>query len=210
MQRLVKLLTFSALTAAMAPPAPAGEGLKPRDLTPVTWMDASAHPPVEIVHEGRARAVVFVADPKPSETLERLVDELIEVVRLSSGARLQRVTKAPSAQRPAIVIGDCEQSRRAGIDAAKIPIEAFVVKTAASRVYLVGSTKALPPGSNPHARWRNEGTAWAVADFLERLVGVRWYWPTELGGRCLTSSTSLIIPPLHYSDQPVFRLRETG
>jgi hypothetical protein len=204
----VKLITFSVLAATMVPAAPAGEELKTRDLTPVTWMDAPLHPPVEIVRQRRAHAVVFVADPEPSETLAQLVDELIEVVRLSTGATLELVAQFPAADRPAIIVGDCEQSRRAGIDAAKIPIEGFVVKTAADRVYLVGSTKALPPGSNPWARWSNEGTAWAVADFLERLVGVRWYWPTEFGGRCVTSSASLVIPPLHYGDQPVFRLRE--
>ena len=202
-----RLLTFAALAVSLTCPA-AGVELQPRDLPPVTWVEAPAHPPVEIVREGRARAVVFVADAEPSPTLKRLVDEMVEVVRLSNGAKLERVNEPPAADRPAIVIGDCEQSRKAGIDAAKIPVEGFVVKTAANRVFLVGSTKALPPGSNPWARWSNEGTAWAVADFLERLVGVRWYWPTELGGRCITESASLVVPPLHYSDQPVFRLRE--
>jgi hypothetical protein len=203
-----RLIAFMAVAVAMAYPALAGDNLKPSDLTPVTSLKAPAHPPVEIVREGRARAVVFLADSDPSETLKRLIDELVEVVRLSSGATLERVTEPPAADRPVIVIGDCEESRKAGIDAGKIPVEGFVVKTAANHVFLVGSTKALPPGSDPWARWSNEGTAWAVADFLERLVGVRWYWPTELGGRCVTRSASLVIPPLHYSDQPVFRLRE--
>ena len=65
--------------------------LKPRDLPPVTWKKAPAHPPVEVVRDGLARAVIFVADPAPSPKLERLVDELIEVIRLSSGAELKRV-----------------------------------------------------------------------------------------------------------------------
>jgi hypothetical protein len=202
-----RLLTFAALAVSLTCPA-AGAGLQPRDLPPVTWVEAPAHPPVKIVWEGDARAVVFVADLEPSPTLKRLVDELIEVVRLSSGETLERVSEPPPVDQSAIVIGDCEAARRAGIDATKIPIEGFVIKTAVNRVFLVGSTKALPPGSNPWARWSNEGTAWAVADFLERLVGVRWYWPTELGGRCITRSASLVVPPMHYRDQPVFRLRE--
>ena len=179
--------------------------LKPRDLPPVTWKKALAHPPVEIVRDGRARAAIFVADPAPSPKLERLVDELIEVIRLSSGAELERVDKAPPAGQTAIFIGDCEAAREAGIDAVKIPIEGFVVKTALNRVFLVGSAMPLPLGSG---QWSNEGTAWAVADFLERFVGVRWYWPSALGGRTVKPSASLIIPPVHYSDQPVFRLRD--
>jgi hypothetical protein len=106
------------------------------------------------------------------------------------------------------VIGDGEETRRAGIDAANIPIEGFVVKTAPNRVFLVGSTQAVPPGSDRWAPWSNEGTAWAVADFLERFVGARWYWPAEVGGRCIVPFASLAIPPAHYSDQPVFRQRE--
>jgi len=203
-----RLVAIAFLAGATGLPALAAEELQTRDLPPVTRMDAPEHPAVEIVRDRRPRAVVYVADTDPSSTLKRLVDELVEVVRLSTGATLERIDQPPAADRPAIVIGDCDESRRAGIDAEQIPVEGFVVKTAPNRVYLVGSTKALPPGSTPWARWSNEGTAWAVADFLERFVDVRWYWPTELGGRTVTPSTSLIVPPVHYRDQPVFRLRE--
>jgi len=209
MKRDIPLLALGAwLTFAMAVCAEAQpRDLKPRDLTPVTWREAPAHPPVVIVRDGQARAVVYVADRNPSATLKRLVDEMVEVIRLSTGATLERVAQPPPADRPAIVIGDCGETRKAGIAAAKIPIEGFVVKTAPSRVFLVGSTQALPAGSDRWAQWSNEGTAWAVADFLERFVGVRWYWPAELGGRSISPTKSLVVPPLHYRDQPVFRMR---
>ena len=211
---------FVALTVAMALPALAGDELKPGDLTPVTWQEAPKHPPVEIVREGRSLAVVHVADSRGREKydpkkrdafpsqLPRLIQELMDVIRLSTGATLDLVAEPPPANRPAIVIGDCEETRQAGMDAAKIPIEGFIVKTAPNRVYLVGSTQALPPGSNRHEVWVNDGTAWAVADFLERFVGVRWYWPAELGGRTISPGKSLVVPPVHCGDQPVFRQRE--
>ena len=216
-----RLLVLPVLVVAMAPSVLNGDELKPRDLTPVTWLKAPAHPPVEVVRDGRARAVVYVADPKAKETFDpekytdprhgpmvppalvRLVDELVEVVRLGTGATLERVERIPPADRPAIVIGDCENARRAGINAARLPAEGFVVKTAANRVFLVGSTQALPEGSTG----TSDGTAWAVADFLERFVGVRWYWPAEYGGRSIPRCTSLVIPPVHYRDQPVCRMR---
>ncbi len=202
--QMIQLVAFSA---ALALPALAEDAPRPRDLSPVTWLQAPVHAPVELARDGKTRAVVFVADPKPGVPLKRLVDELREVVRLSTGATLERVAQTPPADQPAIVIGDCEETRAAGIDATKLPFEGFVVKTAPNRVYLVGSTQALPAGSNPWAYWANEGTAWAVADFLERFVGVRWYWPTDLGGRCLTPGAELVVPPVHYCDQPVFRER---
>jgi len=115
-----RTLALPAVAAAMALPALAGEELKPRDLTPVTWMKAATHPPVEIVRDGQARAAVYVVDPRGLEpfvperrgqrapVLRQLVDELLETVRLSTGATLEVVGEPPDAGRPAIVIGDCE------------------------------------------------------------------------------------------------------
>ena len=161
-----RLMAFSALAAAMAFPTLAGTELKPRDLTPVTWMEAPAHQPVDLVRDGRAQVVAFVADRNPSANLKRLVDELVEVVRLGTGATLERVDHPPLADRPAIVIGDCDETRQAGIDAGQIPVEGFVVKTAANRVYLVGSTASLSSNAGISDAYSNEGTAWAVAGVI--------------------------------------------
>ncbi|MEI6150839.1 MAG: hypothetical protein WCS01_17225, partial [bacterium] len=153
---------------------------KPTDLAPVTWLQVPSHPPVEIVRDGVAKAVVYVPDPKTRALLnltgrnkpvfKQMFDQLVETVGLTTGVELPVVTNAPAADQPAIVIGDCEESRKAGIVATNLPVEGFVVKTAPNRVYLVGSARG------------GDGTAWAVADFLERFVGVRWYWPTPYGG----------------------------
>lgn len=199
---------FLPALAALAAPAGAEEPCRAPDLMPVRVLEAPRHPPVEVVREGRPVAKVYVADAEKSATLARLVAELVDVVRLSSGATLTLTNTPPAADTVAIVIGDCAESWQAGIDAAAIPVEGFVVKTAANRVYLVGSSQPLAAGSTTHASWSNAGTAWAVADFLERFVGVRWYWPADLGGRCVSRAESLAVPPVHYADQPVFRLRQ--
>lgn len=201
----------AVLLVAAATWAAAAEGAvqaQTPDLTPVKFLPVTAQAPVELVREGQPLAVVYVADPKPSANLKLLVDELIEVVRLTSGASLAMTTNAPPADRPAIVIGDGDESRKAGIDAAQIPLEGFVVKTAANRVFLVGSTQSVPAGSDRWAPWSNDGAAWAVADFLERFVGVRWYWPVVAGGRSVLKQPTLTVPPAHYADQPIFRKRE--
>jgi len=89
MQRLIACI---ALAVAVAFPALAGDELKPRDLTPVTWLDAPAHAPVEIVRDGQPRAVVYLAEPRATEKLDpkkqggfaselrRLIQELVEVI----------------------------------------------------------------------------------------------------------------------------------
>ena len=183
--------------------------LRPRDVTPVTWRKAPAHAPVELVRNGKARAVIYVGDAKLRQLLappkrqnerptafKQLLGELGEVVRVATGADLPVVTNAPpAADQTAIVLGDCAETRAAGINATNIPPEGFVVRTAPNRVYLVGSAAG------------GDGTRWAIADFLERFVGVRWYWPTPYGGRSIPPRASLVIPPVHYADQPVFPYR---
>ena len=178
-----------------------------RDLMPVKMLDAAKHEPVMLVRDGVAKAIVCIAVPQPSPALRKMVEELVTSIRLTTGATLTVVAQPPAAGQPAIVIGDCPASRAAGIDVADIPMEGFVVKTVANRVYLVGSTLPLPPGSNKWDFWDNDGTAWAVADFLERFVGVRWYWPLDVGGRSVVEQKTLVVPPTHYADAPAFRMR---
>ena len=186
------------------------EHVRVADLTPVTLHAVTTHAPVSIVEDGKARAVIHVAIQEPGEKLQVLVDELVEVIRLSTGAQLERVDALPSADVPAIIIGASVESDGL-IDASAIPIEGFRVLTVPNRVHLVGSTQGLPYSREgmvtKHHPYANDGTAWAVADFLERVVGVRWYWPLEAGGRSIRRAESLMIPPTHYADAPVFPMR---
>ena len=201
---LVACLAALVLGAAAVP---AAEPMHAPDLMPVKMQPAPNHPPVELVREGQPSAVIYLGEATLSHTLRLVTQELVETIRLTTGATLPIVLAAPPADQPAIVIGECDETRKAGIDAAKIPVEGFVVTTAANRVYLVGSTQPLPVGSNPWAVWANDGTAWAMADFLERFVGVRWYWPLEAGGRSIVKNATLAVPPCRYSDAPAFRMR---
>ena len=179
------------------------EFIKAPDLNPVKLVTSPKHEPVTIVQDGKAGAVVYVAVAEPTESLKRMVSELVEVIRLSTGAELKLAEQMPPAEQSAIVIGDCEASRQAGIDAMQIPVEGFVVKTARQRVYLVGSSREYPSSD------ANESTTWAVVDFLERFAGVRWYWPAEAGGRSIIEPDSLIVPAVHYTDAPVFQYRQS-
>jgi len=200
---------------ALDPPAHASgqaADLKVRDLTPVKALETPKHPPVVLVRDGQAVAKVYVADAKPRKNIQVMVQELVDSIKQMTGADIEVVRHRPAAPASGgmnlIVIGDCEASRAAGINAASIPVEGYVVRTTADRVFLVGSAMPIPDlgGWPPH--YGNDGTAWAVADFLERLVGVRWYWPLNLNGRSVLPAKTLAIPPAHYSDEPVFRKRE--
>ena len=180
------------------------------DLTPVTLHPAPKHAPVEIVTDGQARAVIYVAAKERSEELKSLLAILVDAIRESTGAELKIVEEMPSPETPAIIVGASQESA-SSVDAATIPIEGFRILTGPNRVFLVGSEKALPwpkQGiADKHYHYDNNGLAWAVSDFLERLVGVRMYWPAEAWGRSVKKSASLTIPATNYEDKPIFSLR---
>ena len=210
--------------------------LQVKDLSPVKPLQAASHAPLVLAKDGRPQAVIQVNVDRPGGQLTILVRELVTVIELLTGATLPVVVGQPvPPDVTAVVIGDCAESRQAGIDAARLPIEGFEIKTVANRIFLVGSTRPLEPGASANAR--NDGTAWAVADFMERLVGVRWYWPVTVGGRSLPPVEArrakrapppkrvpppkripaavgerrvgtLAIEPSHYADAPVFRWRQ--
>jgi len=195
-----------------AVPVSVPDYLKVKDLTPVKGLDPVKHEPIVLVRDGAPLSKVYVAEAKPGRNTQIMVQELVDSIKLTTGAELQVIRHSPAPPpaggSPVIVIGDCAASRAAGIDASKIPVEGFVVRTTSDRIFLVGSTMPIPELGGWPPKFGADGTAWAIADFLERCVGVRWYWPVAVGGRSLEPSRNLAINPIHYTDAPVFRWRE--
>jgi len=174
------------------------------DLNPVIFHDRPAHAPVVLVDHGKPQVAVAVMIDKPSAALKDMVRELQESVEASTGAKLPvQYGKVDGA---GIIIGDCEPARRNGLDGRSMPPEGFAIKTAPGTVFIVGNDEpVLPRPGGPDDY--SHGTMWGLAEFMERFVGVRWYWPTERGGRSVIKMDSLIVPPVHLSDAPVFRMR---
>ena len=122
--------------------------------------------------DGQPRAKVYVAVDKPSATLDILVKELVTAVKLSTGTSWKSSRRNYRGQCAGNRDRRLHASRAAGIEAAAIPVEGFVIKTAPNRVFLVGSTTRLPEVVDFNGLYGNEGTAWALADFLERFLAV--------------------------------------
>jgi len=187
-----------------------------KDLNSVTFHKAPGHEPVVLVKDGKPAAVI-VSYVKPlqgsglqrkaNRVMRRMISELQGAIVQSTGARLPVLdgnTQTPAAGQAAIVLGDCAEAAAIGLVGSKMPVEGFAIKTAANRVFIVGNDGEVPPeGSSVISK----GTAWGVAEFLERYVGVRWYWPASRNGRSLVKQETLVIPPAHLTDAPVFRYR---
>ncbi|MFW5803515.1 MAG: DUF4838 domain-containing protein, partial [Verrucomicrobiota bacterium] len=179
---------FLALPAAHAAP----QKLDIPDLDPITMKKTVEHDPISIVRDGKPVAVVHLA--QSGGIINKLFNEFQDAIRATTGAALQKNNRAPEADQPAIVIGGVNLADEAGVDAEALEIEGFAVKTAPNRIYIIGKDA--------------NGIAWGIADFLERIVDVRWYWPLEHHGRTVRKTDTLVVNPLHYTDAPVYRMRQ--
>ncbi|MBI2193611.1 MAG: DUF4838 domain-containing protein [Planctomycetes bacterium] len=171
------------------------------DLNPVRFRSKPRHPSVVLIEKGQARGVisVMVAREKVSGVLSAAVQDLQDTLQKATGAQLP--VEYGKVSGPAIVVGDCSLAAANGLEGKSMPIEGFAIKTAPDAVLIVGNDEPVGPRADSF------GTAWGVYEFLERFVGVRWYFPTVLGCS-IPSSDGLVIAPTWLEDAPVFRRRE--
>lgn len=179
-----------AAACLAAPPPPA--------LIPVTVKPAPAHAAVPLVENGQPKATICLMALPGGSRREVALAELQECLRQATGAELP-VSMGTIVDGPAIVIGGCPEAAAAGLDGSAMPIEGFAIKTAPNRVFIVGH-------DDPNLA--SSGTVWGVFEFLERVVGARWYWPPQSGGRSVPKAASISVAPLWIEDAPAFRMRD--
>ncbi|QYM78558.1 DUF4838 domain-containing protein [Horticoccus luteus] len=156
-----------------------------------------------IVAAGQARATVVVpGDASP--VVRYAAQELVEHIAKASGVTLPIMTEADGQPGDGshFFLGATRAAENAGIDAAALAPETFVLRTIGPDVYIVGGdlrrggpgTRAgehavsdalynppeIPPG-DPLNMNTPGGTMFGVYEWLERELGVRWLWPGELG-----------------------------
>ena len=117
-------------------------------------------------------------------------------------------------------MGVSEAARKQGIDADKLAIEEYVLRTVGNDLYIVG--KELHPeqyhGSRPRYSepWNplamecvHSGTLLGVYEVLEDYLGVRWLWPGDLGTYVPRRNT-IVIPELDTTVKPRLLYRNLG
>ena len=186
--------TFLMLLLAFSPGWLAAAPWEAKDLNPVTIKEAPKHEPVVLVAEGQGKASIVVMNKAAGAR------DLQSFIEKATGAKLPIVND--KLVKPAIVLGDCPEAAALGLESSKMPVEGFAIRTAPDVVFIVG---------RPHDRNAN-GQLWGVFEFLERFVGVRWYFPPAVAkgpqiGQSIPKSTELAVPPAWVEDAPTFRMR---
>jgi hypothetical protein len=176
---------------------------------------------VVLVRDGTVRAVVVTA-AKPSPVAAYAVEELVSHVKQATGQQLPVAveTAIPEGYDSRVFVGVCEAARKQRIDADKLEIEEYVLRTVGNDLYIVG--KELYPeqyqGSRPlySEPWNplamecvHSGTLLGVYEVLEDDLGVRWLWPGDLGTFVPRRST-IVIPNTDETVKPRLLYRNLG
>ncbi len=134
---------------------------------------------VSLVRDGKARAEVATAD-KPTATARYAAEELVRHVEKATGVALKIVTEsaAPADAHTRIYIGETQTARANGIEVERLPREAYVMRSVGNDLFIVGREGDGDPFAE---RNPNVGTLFGVYEFVERVLGVRWLWPGDLG-----------------------------
>lgn len=165
---------------------------------------------VVLVRGGQPQAAIVVS-ARPAGCVAYAARELRDHVEKMSGAVLPLVHVSSAADaprdRPLILLGESACTRELGLSADGLAPDGFRIRAAADRLVILGRDD---PAFAPNFRFTpvSTGTLYGVYRLLE-MLGVRWYYPTELG-TIIPEEADIRIEPLSVDDAPCFSYRHTG
>lgn len=154
--------------------------------------------------------IVVAADAPP--VVSFAAKEAKEFLFQTLGAEIP-VTTAPRAGKLHLVLGANRWSEEAGVSVSSVANDGFVLFAKGDDVFIAGEDD---PKIDPAARLKNpwwgshcysHGTLNGVYDFLECVVGVRFYFPGELG-TCVAPKKSVEIPEGRIVKEPALAIRK--
>ncbi|MBR2426467.1 MAG: DUF4838 domain-containing protein [Lentisphaeria bacterium] len=198
-------------------------------LNKVKFEKAENHAPIQLVKNGKLQFAI-VADLKADKAGKSVPSgKPLTAERQSAHVAikvLQKNFERMTGQKPEVfapgdkglkkypyqlLIGKSKSTDRFGIDIKKMPKEGFVVRTFKDGIMIVGHDGNRIPGFYHDidlVRCLDNGTVNGVYDFLERIMGMRFYYPGI--GVYVPQIKDLQVKPVAYSDHPRYYVRSFG
>ena len=158
---------------------------------------SKAAPVFELAKEGAVRAAI-VLPAKPNGVEKFAAEELKYHLDKMFAADFKVVGEADLGNADGasrIFLGATKAAVDAGIPGKPFDEEEHVVKTVGGDLFLVGADGNLTYEDVGNlGKCRQCGTLYAVYDFLETELGVKWIWPGELG-EVIEKRRSFFLPP---------------
>ncbi len=142
--------------------------------------------PIALVEEGRPVASIVLAQ-EPTRSAQFAAAELQYHLAKMTGATLPLVTDSSELLGSAVLVGESAATRALGLTGDSFAPQEYLIGFRPHALVLMGKDADdrgkldyQDPGTFP-GDFAEQGTVYAVYDFLERFCDVRWYLPTELG-----------------------------
>ncbi len=133
----------------------------------------------EIVRDHRSDWKIQL-EPMASRPAQAAASELQDVIFRATGAKLPVVKSDAVPAEKTIVVGG-KLALAVGIDVEKLPPESFRILARGGNIYVAGRDT---DNADPYSFSRDTaqtGTLFGAADFLEKFLDARWFFPGETG-----------------------------
>ena len=161
---------------------------------------ASAEVTLTLAQAGKPAATIVIAK-QPTRAAQFAAYELQWHLKQITGGDFSMVRDDEPVQGLAILVGDSQPVRALKIQPDQLDKQAYLIRFTREALVLVGRDKddrgSVQYDQTPNQQtldtwpgiWDEQGTMYAVYDFLERYCNVRWFTPTEFGTDCPRQAT---------------------
>ncbi len=166
---------------------------------------------------GNAKVAIVVPNDDPSHYYLNSAKLLKTQLEAATGAKFT-IVRGKLSSGKAIFIGPCTDNtvKQAFDQVQKMPEETLIVKSFERGIMLIGNDQPNKAGRKPGrlttaTPYWSKGTLFATIDFMQRMLGFRFYFPGKLGTIVPNyKNSTLTIPTVSYTDSPVFKFRMTS
>ena len=185
--------------------------LKNPALTPVQFKTAQKHAPIQLVKDGKLQFAI-IADLKEYRSkrewsVNTAVEELKTAFQCCTGMvpEVFPSAKVSDAQKkyPFLISVGSNPLSAKYVNVKNLKQEGFEIVTIPQGVVICGMDSTIDPEYNKHPldmKGEIRGTLWGTYDFLERIMGVRYYMPGT--GTIFPEIKDLTVTPFAYYDFP--------
>lgn len=136
---------------------------------------------MDIVKEGEAQAKIVLPD-QPKVVVIFAAEEFQYHIQRATGVKLTIIPERKVTEEGTyIYIGRTAASEKAGINLAEMEPNEFIKKVGREAMFLLGKDGEGFRRGLTYANPADMGTLFAVYEWLDKQLGVRWLWPGELG-----------------------------
>jgi len=140
-----------------------------------------------LARDGQPAATIVVAAAATDAAMFG-AQELQWHVRKITGATLPIQDDGETIEGPRVLVGPSAATARLGLDESQFKDQEYLIRAGDDTLILLG---------------KEQGTSYAVDDFLERCCGVRWYGPGE-SQMVLSNTDTLAVQPCEIRRRPAF------